>query len=121
MHRLVTAAGAAWLVAAAPAGSRPHFIDARLIAETATPKLGASVLIGVQMIPQPGWHGYWSNPGESGLAPTVQWKVPSGIHLGPLRHPAPTMMQVMGLTSILETDPKSVFRSQANRLKNLGL
>lgn len=29
--------------------------------------------------------------------------------------------QIMGLTSIFETDPKSVFRSQANRLKNLGL
>ncbi|MCC2636938.1 MAG: triacylglycerol lipase [Moraxellaceae bacterium] len=29
--------------------------------------------------------------------------------------------QIMGLTSIFETDPKSVFRAQANRLKNLGL
>lgn len=29
--------------------------------------------------------------------------------------------QIMGLTSLLETDPKAVFRSQANRLKNLGL
>ncbi|MDF2446804.1 MAG: lipase [Moraxellaceae bacterium] len=29
--------------------------------------------------------------------------------------------QVMGLTSLFETDPKAVFRSQANRLKNLGL
>lgn len=29
--------------------------------------------------------------------------------------------QVMGLTSLFETDPKSVFRAQANRLKNLGL
>lgn len=29
--------------------------------------------------------------------------------------------QIMGLTSIFETDPKAVFRAQANRLKNLGL
>lgn len=29
--------------------------------------------------------------------------------------------QVMGLTSLFETDPKTVFRAQANRLKNLGL
>lgn len=29
--------------------------------------------------------------------------------------------QVLGLTSIFETDPKSVFKSHANRLKNAGL
>lgn len=29
--------------------------------------------------------------------------------------------QVMGLTSLFETDPKAVFRTQANRLKNIGL
>ncbi|MCD6061914.1 MAG: triacylglycerol lipase [Moraxellaceae bacterium] len=29
--------------------------------------------------------------------------------------------QVMGLTSLFETDPKTVFRNHANRLKNLGL
>jgi len=29
--------------------------------------------------------------------------------------------QVLGLTSLFETDPKSVFRQHANRLKNLGL
>lgn len=29
--------------------------------------------------------------------------------------------QLLGLTSIFETDPKAVFRAQANRLKNLGL
>lgn len=29
--------------------------------------------------------------------------------------------QVMGLTALFETDPKAVFRAQANRLKNLGL
>lgn len=29
--------------------------------------------------------------------------------------------QIMGLTSLFETDPKTVFRAQANRLKNLGL
>ena len=29
--------------------------------------------------------------------------------------------QLLGLTSIFETDPKAVYRAQANRLKNLGL
>jgi triacylglycerol lipase len=29
--------------------------------------------------------------------------------------------QVLGLTSLLETDPRTVFRTQANRLKNAGL
>ena len=63
------------------------------------------MLIGLQMIPAPGWHGYWSNPGESGLAPNVRWSAPQGIHFGPLEHPAPTIMQVMGLTSYVHVGP----------------
>lgn len=63
------------------------------------------MLLGFRMIPEPGWHGYWSNPGESGLAPVVGWSAPHGVHFGPLKHPAPTIMQVMGLTSYVHIGP----------------
>lgn len=57
------------------------------------------MLVGLKMTPQPGWHGYWSNAGDSGLPPTVRWSAPKGVDIGPLQHPAPTLLQVSGLTS----------------------
>lgn len=57
------------------------------------------------MTPQPGWHGYWSNPGESGLAPTVRWTAPQVVRFGPLLHPAPTLLQSMGVVSYVHAGP----------------
>ncbi|CAN5360854.1 hypothetical protein BH11ARM2_BH11ARM2_13220 [soil metagenome] len=37
-----------------------------------------------------GWHVYWKNPGDSGSAPTVKWKLPAGWRIGQLRWPVPT-------------------------------
>jgi thiol:disulfide interchange protein DsbD len=38
---------------------------------------------------EPGWHVYWKNPGDAGEPPHVQWKLPAGISVGPMRFPAP--------------------------------
>lgn len=32
------------------------------------------------------WHMYWVNPGDSGLAPTVEWKAPPGVTVSPQLH-----------------------------------
>ncbi len=37
----------------------------------------------------PGWHVYWSNPGDSGEPPAVAWNLPPGFHAGSLLFPAP--------------------------------
>ena len=29
--------------------------------------------------PNPGWHGYWLNPGDAGLPMDVQWQLPRGL------------------------------------------
>lgn len=104
---LAFAASAAALASTAPAAFR-QLIDVQLVAESATPKAGGTMLVGFRMIPHPGWHGYWSNPGESGLAPGVRWTVPAGVHFGPLQHPAPTMMRSMGMTSYVHTGPHTL-------------
>ena len=97
------AAGSA-LVAPTPP-LRPQSIDVKLVAETIAPQPGQTVLIGLEMNPQAGWHGYWSNPGGSGLAPVVEWSAPAGVRFGPLQHPAPTLLQVQGLTSFVHAGP----------------
>lgn len=81
------------------------YMDAELIASTMNPRPGSTMVVGFKMTPRPGWHGYWSNPGESGLAPTVMWTAPPGLSFGPLLHPAPTLLQSMGISSFVHSGP----------------
>ncbi len=45
--------------------------------------------VGLHIGLSPGWHLYWINPGDAGLAPEVTWELPPGIEAGPLRFPTP--------------------------------
>lgn len=101
----IAVAGAVLALSGPAAAASPPYIEVKLVAESAAPKAGHSILVGLQMNPRPGWHGYWSNPGESGLAPVVRWTAPRGVQFGPLQHPAPTLMRVMGMTSYVHTGP----------------
>jgi thiol:disulfide interchange protein DsbD len=40
-----------------------------------------------------GWHLYWKNPGEVGLAPTFDWKLPQGVSVQDIEWPAPVRFQ----------------------------
>ena len=100
--RLACALGVVALTASVPAlaaADPERYMPVRLIAETQVPKPGSSILIGFRMTPKPGWHGYWSNPGDSGIAPTVRWSAPAGVAFGPLKHPAPTLISAGGISS----------------------
>lgn len=48
-----------------------------------------TAVLGVLFQIEPGWHVYWKNPGEAGLATEVSWELPAGIELGRLLWPAP--------------------------------
>ena len=74
-------------------------IRVSLLTSTERPRPGQTFLVGLRLTPDPGWHSYWSNPGESGLAPTVDWQAPAALKFGPLQHPAPTLLKVIGITS----------------------
>lgn len=74
-------------------------VSVALLSSTASPRPGQTILVGFHMIPKAGWHTYWSNPGESGLPASVQWRAPRGLQFGALLHPAPTILAVSGMTS----------------------
>ncbi|MCI0350173.1 MAG: hypothetical protein L0Z53_12175 [Acidobacteriales bacterium] len=38
---------------------------------------------------EPGWHLYWTNPGDSGEPPRVEWELPEGFKAEPPQFPAP--------------------------------
>ncbi|RIX27433.1 protein-disulfide reductase DsbD family protein [Sphingomonas edaphi] len=79
----------------------PARIDVSLHARSQQPAPGKSVMLALRMVPKPGWHGYWSNPGDSGLPPKVRWTLPTGVKIGPLQHPAPELLRVSGMTSFV--------------------
>ncbi len=67
----------------------PSPVEASLLAAVDAPKPGQRFSIGVLLTTRPGWHTYWINPGDSGLATRVRFTAPKGFEVGPLRWPAP--------------------------------
>jgi thiol:disulfide interchange protein DsbD len=50
----------------------PH-LEARLLADQDSVSPGSTFSLAVQFTLEPGWHIYWKNPGDSGLAPQFAW------------------------------------------------
>jgi thiol:disulfide interchange protein len=86
-----------------PAGG-PH-IAIRLVAETDTPAAGSEVTLAFDSTPQPGWHGYWQNPGDAGVETRLDWTLPAGITAGPLLYPVPQRLTVAGLMNYVYEGP----------------
>jgi DsbC/DsbD-like thiol-disulfide interchange protein/cytochrome c biogenesis protein CcdA len=83
--------------AAAPAAAqRPNAIQPELVAETRGIP-GGVVELAIVMHTSPGWHGYWLNPGDAGLPMSIEWQLPAGSGVGPLRYPVPQRLTVAGI------------------------
>lgn len=95
---LLLSALLATLPGAAVAQGRAH-IEASIHAESAKPQPGTTTRIAIRMAPETGWHGYWSNPGDSGLSAEARWTLPDGVKISALRHPAPALLELAGLAS----------------------
>jgi DsbC/DsbD-like thiol-disulfide interchange protein len=64
-------------------------VRASLVAETDAVQPGKALVVGVHLEMEEGWHTYWRNPGDSGLATKVRWEVPEGFSVGELQWPRP--------------------------------
>jgi DsbC/DsbD-like thiol-disulfide interchange protein len=60
-----------------------------LVAEHKSVAPGGTITVGLRIEMEKGWHVYWTNPGDSGLAARVKWTAPKGIKIQPLAWPAP--------------------------------
>ncbi|WP_294122998.1 thioredoxin family protein [Sphingomonas sp.] len=84
--------------AAAQLAPRENAIRPELVAEgSAVP--GGEVELAIVMHTSPGWHGYWLNPGDAGLPMKIEWQLPKGAGLGPLRFPVPDRLLVAGIVN----------------------
>lgn len=73
-----------------------------LAAQTARP--GDTVLAGLHLKMDPGWHTYWQNPGAAGMPTTMDWKLPAGITAGAPRWPVPEKLPDPDLTTYIYRD-----------------
>lgn len=89
-------------------GGGPAHIAGTLAAESAAPRPGEGTTIAFAMIPQSGWHGYWENPGDAGLGMTVDWTLPKGVSVSPLRYPVPETLLISGLMNHVYEGPYGV-------------
>jgi thiol:disulfide interchange protein DsbD len=76
----------------------------RLIPERDAVVPGTTFSLAVELQMRPGWHTYWLNPGDSGLAPTLRWRLPDGVRLARVWFPVPERIEEAGMVTFGYTD-----------------
>jgi len=77
------------LSAHAESGDPGNLVTATLLADTSEVIPGKPFTVGLLLKMQPGWHTYWRDPGDSGLATRIEWNLPPGFRAGEIQWPAP--------------------------------
>ena len=72
-------------------------IAAELVSMTASATPGSTLILAVRQDIEPGWHTYWRNPGDSGGATTLDWRLPDGLEAGEIVWPLPERQPLSGL------------------------
>ena len=73
----------------------------RLVSEQDAVVSGGTFWVGLDVIPDDGWHVYGQNPGDFGLPPRSRWQLPSGIKVGDIHWPYPQRINAGSLTSFV--------------------
>ena len=97
--------GLATPAAAELAGHGAPHITASLVPESSAPAAGARTTLAISMVPQPGWHGYWRTPGDTGYPMKVDWTLPKGATVGDPAYPVPTTLVIAGLMNHVFAKP----------------
>lgn len=74
-------------------GVGPH-IKVSLLSDQSSVRAGVPFHVGVLFSPEPGWHVYWKNPGDSGLAPKFSWTHSEALSLASPLWPTPSRIEV---------------------------
>ena len=91
--RLVAPHILAFVFLAAQACAQIHegqrLVEASLVADTSAIVPGQPFRVGLHLRMAPGWHTYWENPGDAGLASSFDLELPEGFIAGPIEWPLP--------------------------------
>ncbi len=67
----------------------PPKTEVRLLPSLSQARPGETFWVGIELKVEKGWHTYWQNPGDSGRAPQVTWRLPKGWTADALKFPVP--------------------------------
>jgi len=87
-----------WLCLLAFTAGAAH-TQVRLILSADTARPGDTVLVGVDLKMEPGWHTYWKNPGDAGIATKIEWQLPPGVIAGKILWPLPEKLPPVEVTT----------------------
>lgn len=63
-----------------------------LVSDTDAVRTGQPMRLGLRVRLAPGWHTYWRNPGDAGVAPELTLTLPAGAVVGDLQWPTPVRL-----------------------------
>ncbi|MCB1773890.1 MAG: thioredoxin family protein [Gammaproteobacteria bacterium] len=69
-------------------------VQVSLLAEQPHYTPGQPLWLGLRFDLLPGWHVYWRNPGDSGEAPRIDWRLPDGWQASDIHWPVPHRIPV---------------------------
>jgi thiol:disulfide interchange protein len=95
LRTLLTAVGLTLSVASANAAHT----QARLVLADESARAGETVMAGVHLKMEPGWHTYWKNPGEAGMGTKIEWHLPPGVTAGEIQWPLPEKLPPAEVTT----------------------
>jgi thiol:disulfide interchange protein len=84
-------------LAALTARAAHTHVELLLSANPARP--GDTIWAGVDLKMDTGWHTYWKNPGESGIATTIKWDLPPAVTAGEIQWPLPEKLPPAEVTT----------------------
>lgn len=79
--------------------ARAAHTQAQLLLSADTASAGSTVLAGVKLTMEPGWHTYWKNPGAAGQATEIKWTLPPGVTAGEVQWPLPKKLPPADITT----------------------
>lgn len=104
-----------------------QIVEASLVADTTAVVPGKPFRLGLHLKIAPGWHVYWKNPGDSGIATGTGWDLPEGFSAGPVQWPLPLRIEEPGdidvyayrneVLLVAEVTPPEVFGSESVKLR----
>ncbi|HEY3932029.1 MAG TPA: protein-disulfide reductase DsbD domain-containing protein [Verrucomicrobiae bacterium] len=79
--------------------ARAAHTEVKLLLSADTAKPGDTIWAGVDLKMEPGWHTYWKNPGDAGIATAIKWQLPPGISAGEIQWPLPEKFPPIEVTT----------------------
>jgi len=75
-------------------------VQAKLVADVQSIAAGDTFRLGVLLKLPDRAHVYWRNPGDSGLATGIEWRLPEGVEVSAAQWPNPKRFQIEGLDDV---------------------